>query len=335
MAVLNPKGLIGEENKSLILTSTFLMLIVVIPVIFLTLYFAWKYRARNTSAKYEPKWCHSTVIEVIVWAIPVVIVTILAKITWISTHELDPYKPLDHRKKPITIQVVSMNWKWLFIYPEQKIATINQLAIPVDTPVNFKITSESIMNSFFIPQLGSQIYSMAGMETKLHLIANEPGIYDGLSANYSGAGFSGMRFKTLALSEHDFHQWIEKVRSADKILDNDAYQALVAPKEKNTVTYYSSVDPYLYLTILHTPMVAGTTKGRIGTASLNGLIMPWCDDKTRKQNNQIRTVVPSTHTKKTTDHSLKLAMEGFRSLGNTTVESMTPSDTTAHTSSKE
>ncbi|GAB3627316.1 ubiquinol oxidase subunit II [Pandoraea terrae] len=271
MAVLNPKGMIGEETKSLILTATWLMLIVVIPVIFLTLFFAWKYRASNKSARYEPKWSHSTAIELVIWVIPIIIIAILAKITWTSTHELDPYKPLAHETKPITVEVVSMNWKWLFIYPDLKIATVNQLAIPVDTPVNFKITSESIMNSFFIPQLGSQVYSMAGMETKLHLIANEAGTYDGISANYSGGGFSGMRFKTLAMSDNDFQQWVAKVRESSKHLDKGVYQTLVAPSEDEPVTYYSSVDPYLYTSILHAPMMSGTADAKHEGMSHEGM----------------------------------------------------------------
>ena len=195
--VLDPKGQVGIEEKQLIIVATLLMLLVVIPVIVLTLYFAWKYREGRDEI-YEPKWSHSTKIEAVCWGVPIVIVIILGVITWKSTHALDPYKPLDHEKDHITVEVLSMNWKWLFIYPEQGIATVNELAFPANVPVEFKISSEGTMNSFFIPQLGSQIYSMAGMVTKLHLIANEPGTFDGISANYSGAGFTGMNFDAIA-----------------------------------------------------------------------------------------------------------------------------------------
>jgi len=193
MEILSPKGDIGIQEKTLLLTATGLMLIVVIPVLIMIVAFAWKYRASNTKADYQPKWAHSTAIEAVVWTVPCIIVAILAVITWRSTHALDPYKPLVSEHKPVTIEVVSLDWKWLFIYPEYDIATVNEIAFPVDVPVNFRITSASVMNSFFIPQLGSQIYSMAGMETKLHLNAREIGTYAGISANYSGGGFSGMR----------------------------------------------------------------------------------------------------------------------------------------------
>lgn len=204
MTLFNPKGQVGMDERTLIITATLLMLIVVIPVIVMTLAFAWKYRASNTQAEYKPDWHHSNRIEAVVWLVPCVIIAILGWITWESTHKLDPYRPLDSEVKPVTIQAVSLDWKWLFIYPEQGIATVNEIAFPKDTPVNFQITSDSVMNSFFIPQLGSQIYSMAGMMTKLHLIANEEGVFDGISANYSGGGFSGMRFKAIATSEQGF-----------------------------------------------------------------------------------------------------------------------------------
>ncbi len=214
MEILSPKGDIGAQEKTLLFTATGLMLIVVIPVIVMTLAFAWKYRASNTQAEYKPDWHHSNRIEAVVWLVPCVIIAILGWITWESTHKLDPYRPLDSEVKPVTIQAVSLDWKWLFIYPEQGIATVNEIAFPKDTPVNFQITSDSVMNSFFIPQLGSQIYSMAGMMTKLHLIANEEGVFDGISANYSGGGFSGMRFKAIATSEQGFQDWVAKEAKA-------------------------------------------------------------------------------------------------------------------------
>jgi len=197
-ALMDPKGAIGLEQRTLILTAIGLMLIVVIPVIIMAFAFAWKYRASNTNAKYSPNWSHSNKIEAVVWTVPIIIIAILATITWKTTHELDPFKPIVSDQKTLTVEVVSLDWKWLFIYPEQGIATVNELVIPKDVPVQFKVTSDSVMNSFFIPQLGGQIYAMAGMQTQLHLIANEAGTYKGISSNFSGRGFSGMKFNTIA-----------------------------------------------------------------------------------------------------------------------------------------
>ena len=254
MEVLSPKGDIGAQEKTLLLTSLGLMLLIVVPVIIMTLYFAWKYRASNTKAVYMPRWSHSTRIEVVVWTIPCIIVAILGVLTYKSTHALDPYKPIESSVKPINIDVVSLDWKWLFIYPDYDIATVNQIAFPVDTPVNFRITSSSLMNSFFIPQLGSQIYSMAGMETKLHLIAREAGDYAGISANYSGAGFSGMRFRAIATSNEGFQDWINKAKATNNPLTPESYQALVQPSEHNPVTYYSSAPTGMFDNIMHNTM---------------------------------------------------------------------------------
>jgi len=250
LEVLDPKGSIGVAEKSLIETATFAMLIVVIPVIILTLVFAWRYRASNRKATYAPKWAHSTAIEVVVWTIPTLIVIFLAVLTWKTSHELDPYKPIESEVKPIEIQVVALDWKWLFVYPEYGIATVNQIAFPVGTPVNFRITSDSVMNSFFIPQLGSQIYAMAGMQTKLHLIADHAGDYAGLSANYSGAGFSGMKFRALADSPEAFQAWVQKVKASPERLDMDTYYTVAKPSEQNPVRYFSSSDPELFHKIM-------------------------------------------------------------------------------------
>ncbi|AEF53137.1 ubiquinol oxidase, subunit II [Marinomonas posidonica IVIA-Po-181] len=258
--VLDPKGQVGIEEKQLIIVATLLMLLVVIPVIFMTLYFAWKYREGRDEI-YEPKWSHSTKIETIVWAIPIVIVIVLGVITWKSTHALDPYKPLKSDKEHINVQVVSMNWKWLFIYPDLGIASVNELRFPANVPVAFKISSEGTMNSFFIPQLGSQIYSMAGMVTKLHLIANEPGTFDGISSNYSGAGFTGMKFKAIATeTEADFDAWVEGVKAEsiagsinNGILDQASYEALAEfdldahHHEPTPVQYYNSIKSSVFM----------------------------------------------------------------------------------------
>ncbi|ALQ54152.1 cytochrome O ubiquinol oxidase [Pseudoalteromonas issachenkonii] len=249
--VLDPKGQIGIDEKNLIIIATVLMLLVVIPVIVMTLYFAWKYRDTQNHEIYAPKWAHSNKIEAVVWAVPIVIVVILGVITWQSTQELDPYKPIEGKGEHLTVEVVSLNWKWLFIYPEQGIATVNELVFPANVPVEYKITSESTMNSFFIPQLGSQIYSMAGMETKLHLIANEPGTFKGFSANYSGAGFTGMKFNAIATpTKADFNQWVEQVKTNANNLTHANYVELAKASENNPVAYYGKVDGGLFHTIV-------------------------------------------------------------------------------------
>ena len=236
--LLDPKGQVGIEQKNLILIATGLMLLVVVPVIIMTLAFAWKYRASNKAATYTPDWSHSTKIEAAVWIIPIIIIIALGYVTYVSTHKLDPYRPLDSDVKPIQIDVVALDWKWLFIYPEQGIATVNTINFPANTPVNFRVTSDSVMNSFFIPGLGGQIYAMAGMTTKLHLIANENGVFDGISANYSGAGFTGMKFKATATSQADFDAWVAQVKQSPKKLDKAEYEALAKPSEKNPVALY-------------------------------------------------------------------------------------------------
>ncbi|MFI0487872.1 MAG: cytochrome o ubiquinol oxidase subunit II [Yersinia sp. (in: enterobacteria)] len=253
MILMNPKGAIGVEQKTLILTAIGLMLIVVIPVIFMAFAFAWKFRASNKSAIYTPNWSHSNKIELVVWAVPIIIIAILATITWKTSHQLDPFKSIQVAgKEPITIEVVSLDWKWLFIYPEQGIATVNELAFPTDVPVNFKITSNSVMNSFFIPQLGGQIYAMAGMQTKLHLIANEAGKYNGISSSFSGKGFSGMKFTAIATpTQEDFNQWVAQVKKSPNTLkNNEDFNKLAEPSENNPVEYFSSVKPALFKDII-------------------------------------------------------------------------------------
>jgi len=248
--VLDSKGVIGAAESSLIATATFTMLLVVVPVILLTLIFAWRYRASNKNATYAPKWAHSTAIEIVVWTIPAIIILYLGILTWKSTHELDPYKPLQSDVKPINVEVVALDWKWLFIYPDLGVASVNQLAFPVGTPVNFRVTSDSVMNSFFIPQLGSQIYAMAGMQTKLHLQADHTGDYAGISSNYSGAGFSDMKFRALAMSPAEFDSWLKKVKTAPEALDMNVYAGVARPSEKVAVRYFSTVDPKLFNNIV-------------------------------------------------------------------------------------
>ena len=253
MALLDPKGQIGLEQRSLILTALGLMLIVVIPVIVMTIVFTRKFRASNTDAKYTPNWSHSNKIEAVVWTVPIIIIAILATLTWKTTHELDPYKPLVSDVKPIRVDVISLDWKWLFIYPDLGIATVNELAFPANTPVNFRITSNSVMNSFFIPRLGGQIYAMAGMQTQLHLIANEPGKYNGISSSYSGPGFSGMKFTAIATPDNaTFDQWVANVKKAPNQLTTMAeFDALAKPSEYHPVEYFSSANPELFVDVIN------------------------------------------------------------------------------------
>ena len=244
--LMNPQGDIGQQEKTLILVALGLMLAVVIPVIALTLYFAWRYRASNTSATYAPKWAHSTAIEIVVWTIPCVIVAFLAVLIWRTSHTLDPYRPLESEVAPVRVEVVALNWKWLFIYPDYGVASVNRLEIPANTPINFELTSESMMNSFFIPQLGSQVYAMAGMETQLHLIADHPGIYAGRSSAFSGPGFSDMHFDTVATSPAAFNAWVGEAKQSPLTLDEATYQTLKKPSIKNPVAIYAGVAPDLF-----------------------------------------------------------------------------------------
>ncbi|EHJ93314.1 Ubiquinol oxidase subunit 2 [Vreelandella boliviensis LC1] len=250
-ALLDPKGQVGAEQRTLILTAFGLMLIVVIPVIAMTLLFGWRYRRSNSVAKYLPDWAHSNVIEAVVWIVPCAIIAVLALLTWKTSHSLDPHKPLESDVAPIEIQAVALDWKWLFIYPEQGIASVNEVAFPVDTPVRFRVSSGSVMNAFFIPHLGSQIYAMAGMDNDVHLIADETGSYPGRSTNYSGAGFSGMTFEAKVTTPADFDAWVETVRDASQTLTYpEAYEALAEPSESNPVEYFSAISPSLYESIL-------------------------------------------------------------------------------------
>lgn len=247
---LAPRGQIAAEELKLIIFSTEIMLLVVIPVIFMALWFAWRYREKN-NAKYTPDWKHSTVLEIIWWTIPIIIILILGTVTWRTTHSLDPYKPINSPIKPVNVEVVSLDWKWLFIYPDYHIATVNYLNLPVGTPINFKITAASPMNSFIIPQLGGQIYAMTGMTTQLHLLANDPGIYRGLATNYTGIGFSGMHFDTEITSPEDFAVWVRKTKAHTERLTTSVFWDRLMPKSMNDpVAYFGYVDNGLFDSII-------------------------------------------------------------------------------------
>jgi len=258
--LLNPSGSIAAQQSHLIVQSTVLMLLIVIPVIVLTVVFAWRYRQSNKEATYTPDWDHSTQLELVIWAAPLLIIIALGALTWISSHTLDPFRPLKHldstraipaNTKPLTIEVVALDWKWLFIYPEQGIATVNEIAAPIDVPINFKITASSVMNSFFVPALAGQVYAMPGMQTQLNAVMNAPGEYEGFSANYSGAGFSGMKFRFKGLSADGFSQWVQSVKGGGQELSTGAYEVLAAPSEREPVRHYSTVDASLYDAILN------------------------------------------------------------------------------------
>lgn len=250
VAVLQPKGMIGHKERTLLFTASLLMLIVVIPVLVMTFVFAWKYREENKKAKYSPNWAESHVAEAVWWGVPFVIITILAIVTWKSSHDLSPFKPIESDKKPLTVQVVALQWKWLFIYPEQKIASINFLQIPEKTPISFEITADAPMNSFWIPQLGGQIYAMPAMRSKLHLIADEVGEYRGCSSNLSGDGFAGMDFIAKSCSENDFNKWVQQAKKSQQRLSLDEYTTLVEPSQNNDVSLYSLTENDLFEEIL-------------------------------------------------------------------------------------
>lgn len=251
-SILQPAGPVARQELDLILTATWLMLIVVIPVFLLTAWISWRYRAGNQKATYTPDWDHSRLAESIWWGFPLLIILILSVVTWQSTHQLDPFRPLNTantanaQAAPLKVQVIALEWKWLFIYPEQNVATVNMLHIPVDTPVDFEITADAPMNSFWIPSLGGQIYAMAGMSTQLHLLAEKPGIYNGSSANLSGEGFAGMQFKVVAEPDQAFRQWTAEIKHAALPLDWQIYANLAAPSKDNQTAYYAPVTHGLY-----------------------------------------------------------------------------------------
>lgn len=261
--VLNPAGDIAAQQGHLVVQATLLMLVIIVPVITLTLWFAWKYRqsnAANTEADYAPDWHHSTMLELVIWSGPLLIIIALGAITWISTHKLDPYRPLDRISasqtlspdvKPLEVQVVAMDWKWLFFYPEQGIATVNELAAPVNRPILFKLTSTTTMNAFYVPDLAGMIYTMPGMQTELNAVINQPGVYKGMSSHYSGAGFSGMTFKFHGLSDADFDQWVQKAKTEGQALDRATYVKLAEPSERDPVQRFASVESGLYDKVLN------------------------------------------------------------------------------------
>ena len=238
--VLNAQGPVAAQQRDLMLIVVLLMLVVVIPVFVFTFHIAWKYRAGNSKAAYTPDWDSNRKLEAIWWSIPSAIILVLGIIIWNSSHSLDPYRPIASTQTPVRVQVVALQWKWLFIYPELGVASVNHLQVPVGTPINFEITADAPMNSFWIPQLGGQVYAMSGMATKLHLVADKPGNYQGSSANLSGEGFANMRFVTAASSTQEFDDWVTAVRnnpSQVEVLDLPLYRQLAQPGEGKEVNF--------------------------------------------------------------------------------------------------
>jgi len=255
IAVLNPKGVVADQERNLIIFAALLSLIVVIPVFTITAVVAWRYREGNTKARYSPELDHSRVAETVWWLIPSALILTLSVVAWQTSHTLDPAQPLSSNVAPMTVQVVALDWKWLFIYPQQHIATVNYVQFPQATPVNFEITADAPMNSFWIPQLGSQIYAMPGMSTQLHLMANGEGSYRGASANISGRGFAGMSFTAKSTSQADFDQWVQSVRHQSGDLNQGTYTSLAKPSQNVPTSSYASVSGDLFDTVINKYMV--------------------------------------------------------------------------------
>lgn len=249
IAVLFPKGEIGVKERNLLLVIQAVMLLIVIPVYLFTFIFSWKYQANNPKGVYDPDLVDNHLAEYVWWGVPLVLTLAIGVLTWIKTYELDPYRPIASEKKPLTIQVVALQWKWLFLYPEEKIASLNFLQFPEQQPIHFEITADAPMNSFWIPHLGGQIYAMPSMQTELNLIADKQGEFRGSSANISGEGFAGMHFIAKASSVEDYQKWVESARSAAPF-DFQAYQQLAAPSQNLSPATYQLATDHLFEEIL-------------------------------------------------------------------------------------
>jgi cytochrome o ubiquinol oxidase subunit 2 len=258
-AVFNPAGDIARQQRDIIVVSTGVMLLIIVPVLILIVLFAWRYR-RGGRGTYDPDFDHSAGLELAIWSAPLLIIIALGALTWSSTHLLDPFRPLPAREgtKPLVVQVVSLDWKWLFIYPEQGIATVNELALPVDRPVRFDITSSNMMNTFYAPTLAGMIYAMPGMRSQLNAVLRRPGDFQGFSANYSGAGFSDMRFALKGVDDAGFARWIGEARNSGNELALASYRKLLVPSQRVPVMRFASVDSDLYRRILERCVEPGT-----------------------------------------------------------------------------
>jgi cytochrome o ubiquinol oxidase subunit 2 len=266
-AVLDPAGDVALQQRNLIYYSTGLMLLIIVPVMILTVLFAWRYRKGNRDATYDPHFDHSTSLELVIWSAPLLIIIALGALTWSSTHLLDPFRPLDRigagkpadpKAKPLRVQVVALDWKWLFIYPEQGIATVNELVLPVDRQVRFDITSTNMMNTFYAPTMAGMVYAMPGMQSTLHAVLNRPGNYEGMSANYSGAGFSDMRFRLRGVAQADFDAWVSEAKAGGPALSTANYLRLEKPSEKVPPMRFGAVQPELFDRVVNRCVAPGT-----------------------------------------------------------------------------
>lgn len=260
LVLLNPAGDVARQQSDIMIITTLIIALIIVPVLIAIGVIAWRYRASNRQARYDAKWDHSPQLELVVWAAPLLIIIAVGAMSWIGTHRTDPYRPLDRigpntrvdtATQPLIVDVVSMRWKWLFFYPQYGIATVNELAAPVDRPIHFRLTSSDMMDAFFVPDLAGMIYTMPGMQTRLHAVINAPGKYKGMSANYSGAGFTDMRFWFYGMDQKDFDAWVARVRAEGSKLDRTAYDQLHKPERAVPVQYYSEFTPDLYSRILN------------------------------------------------------------------------------------
>ena len=288
--VLSPSGDVAARQRDLLIQSTLLMLVIIIPVMLLIIFFAWKYRESRKQETYRPDWDHSTKLELVIWAAPLLIIVSLGALTWVGTHLLDPYRPLDRIAAdqpagdvtPLEIEVVALDWKWLFIYPEEGVAAVNELALPLDRPVRFNLTSSTVMNAFYIPAMAGMIYAMPGMETKLHGVFDKTGTFDGFSANYSGWGFSNMRFAVKSLPAGEFDKWVAEAKaSSEGDLSRDAYLKLEKPTHKEPVRRFAASDPQLFDAVVNMcvepgkmcmhDMMAIDARGGLGLAGVHNV----------------------------------------------------------------
>lgn len=288
--VMSPAGDVAMQQRDLILISTFLMLLIIVPVLALVAIFARKYRAGNTEARYEPDWDHSTHLELIIWAAPLMIIICLGAVTWVGTHLLDPYRelgrigpgqPVAADVEPLEVEVVALDWKWMFIYPQYNIATINQLVTPVNRPISFTLTSSTVMNAFYVPAMAGMIYAMPGMQTRLHGVINTAGEYKGFSSHYSGHGFSGMHFTMSGVDDQAFEQWVEEVRAAPEVLDRARYLELAKHSENVKPMHFASVEGGLYTAVVNmcverdkmcmSEMMSIDARGGLGLAGIDNV----------------------------------------------------------------
>ena len=271
-AVLDPRGPVGHADRTILIDSLAIMLAIVVPTVVATFAFAWWFRASNARARYRPDWEFSGAIEIVVWSIPTMVIILLGGVAWIGSHELDPARPLSTRQAPLDIQVVSLDWKWLFIYPQEGVATVNQLVVPAGVPLRFTLTSASVFNVFFVPRLGSMIYTMHGMQTTMNLQADEAGTYRGLSAHFSGDGFSDMNFDVRAVAHGDYDAWVRAAKGAGRTLDASAYTALARQSANVAPSTFGDVTPHLFAQVVGKvfPPGPGPATERGGAAEATG-----------------------------------------------------------------